>query len=485
MTDGSNESETLLEKRTCAHSHTFLFASVANATLGSFLFGYNLGVMNPLQSNLEKLFGWHGSEATVNIQVINGLMMFGAICGAFTADYPLNKLGRRGGVIFYNIVFFVLGAGLCLIKSFPALVIGRFISGLGVGMSSVFCPIYINEVAPVNLTGPLGVAHQTMVTIGILVSYCLGLALPTPDSEEDHPGNWWRFMFALSGMIALLQVILFTTIFRFETPKFLYKKGKKDEAKHVLYRLQLKSEAASSYNSLEVEEVQNDQSSEITYSDLWSPRYRKAVTIGCILSALQQFSGINAIIVYSSSIFGASGGDHHENVLATVWVGLANFLSAAASVPLLHHFGRKPLLIMGFFFMTIFQALVGVFEALDTFAIGQKLFIIGYICFFEFSIGPILWLYNAEILPTKAVGIATLLNWLVSMLYTMTTQSMLNAISYGTFFIFTGFCVFGLFFVSTFVPETKGKTPEEIDRMINGSLGDSSTQHSNINKNVA
>ncbi|CAG9315744.1 unnamed protein product [Blepharisma stoltei] len=198
------------------------------ASIGSFLFGYNIGVFNSMQPNVSASLDWGGDEK-LYISIISTLMPFGALFGAIYGGQAAEKLGRRKSMIFSDILV-IIGSLIFIFPSTTTLGVGRFFTGFTSGMFSVICPVYISEFSPTKISGKIGSLVQIMINLGVLFAFAIALLLPTEDFDKNSFNWWWLFMLSLQGLFALLQLLLFFVWLRHETPYWLLKFNKNEEA---------------------------------------------------------------------------------------------------------------------------------------------------------------------------------------------------------------------------------------------------------------
>ena len=339
----------------------------------------------------------------------------------------------------------VIGAGLTAIFNFWALLIGRLMVGWGAGAASVLCPLFVQEIAPAEVAGSIGAVVQNQITFGFMVSYSLGFAVPYEFTKDDQPNDElntstiWRWIFLIPGFVAIFQTLAMLIIFRDDTPKFYEQKGNLERVEIVNkkifteegYKLNLS-------DNTPLNETQEKQSV-VTFKQLFGPGYRYALLVGSILCTLNQFTGITAVLFYSNEIFqqGLSGYKaEHEARIGTILVGCALFGTSFLSSSLLARFGRKTIFIFGFVGMLASLATLGVISIFD-WEIGIKIFTISFVTFFGFSIGTVMWLYNAEILPEAGISFATFINWAFTILFSLFTNQGFKALHpEGMYFLF-------------------------------------------------
>ncbi len=428
------------------------------------LFGYDQGVIAGALAGIGKDFAV-GDTAK---QIITSWVTLGALFSALVAGTLADKFGRKPMLITAGILF---SAG-ALVQGFapgvPVLTAGRVITGFGIGFASTIAPLYAAEMAPQQIRGRIVSTYQLAITVGIFLAYLV--------SDLLEPGRW-REMF-LVGIVP--GVILITgVLFAPESARWLAKVGRKRDAKKSLAKVTQADEVNKNLDDLERELTHEKAEGESTWSDVFKPSVRKALIVGLGLSIFQQVTGINAIIYYANTIFESAGlTSTKAQTTATLYcVGLTNVLATFVAVAYVDRFGRKPLLFLGLVGMFVSLCAVGLGFAIEsTKDTGSGASIVGiitmvalviFIASFAFSLGPVVWTIISEIFPNRirgrAVSLATAANWGAAFLVTEFFLSIVNAIGEAaTFFILASMCVLAYIFIWRYVPETKGRSLEEI-----------------------
>lgn len=422
------------------------------ASLGGFLFGYQASIISG-----ALLFLSNDLKLTVFQQeLVVSTLLVGALFGALFSGLLTDSFGRKKA-LFVTIFFFFVGTlALSLAPNFDELLIGRFLSGFGIGLASVAVPLYIAEVAPPEKRGVYVSFNQLMITIGVLVAYVVCYLYT--ESQD------WREMFSFGFIPLGLQFV--GLFFIPETPSWLIAHKQHEKAEKVLRRLRV----ASAEESLVELEKKEDAPHDSRWSALWKVGTRKAVLIGIGMSAFQQITGINAVVYYAPKIFQLAGYQEAEMAtFVTMLLGAVNVAMTFLALRLIDRLGRRPLLIWGLSGMTVCLAVLGFFfEGFSGEAgILAVLALMGYISFFAISLGPVAWLIISEIYPLgirgRAMGAATFANWACNYIVSLTFLSLIGSIGIGsTFILYMVISLIGLWFVCKMVPETKGKTFEQI-----------------------
>jgi len=433
--------------------------------LAGLLFGYDQGVISGalplLQADLDL--------STLESEIVTSWVTLGALFGALVAGATADKIGRRWTAVGAGVLF-AIGA---IVEAFAPdaglLTVGRVITGLGVGFASVVAPLYAAEMAPKNLRGRFVSTYQLAITVGIFFAYLADDAL-TPDDR-------WRLMFALAIIPGVALSIGFLVMP--ESARWLLKMGRRDDARASLVKVDGPDVADAHLATLEADLVAEQQEGEARWSEVFSPGLRRALWVGIGLAVFQQVTGINAIIYYANEIFAEAGFTTAEQqAKATLYaVGATNVLATLVAVAWVDRFGRRPLLFTGLVGMAVSLAAVGFsFLALENQPDGEAstvggivtvLALVVFIASFAFSMGPIVWTLISEIYPNRvrgrAIAVATAVNWFSAFIVAQFFLSIVDAIGEATtFFIFSAFCVVTYAFVWRYVPETKGRSLEEI-----------------------
>jgi sugar porter (SP) family MFS transporter len=440
------------------------------AAFGGFLFGYDTAIISGTIGFVKTQFelstvmeGWYVSSALV-----------GTIMGVSVAGVLSDKYGRKN-MLFMAAIFFALSAIGCAISgSFNGLVMYRVLGGMGVGVASMLSPLYISEIAPAKNRGRLVALYQLAITMGILLAYFVNAFLLDFSNSENmvdstgminkiYVSEVWRAMLGSETIPAILFLLLLFVIPK--SPRWLTMKGKKEEAKSILLRFVNEEEANEEIE--QVEAVLSKKSGGIR--TILSGPYRLAMIIGISLAVLSQVTGINAIIYYGPKILEEGGLQLGEALGGQVIIGIVNVLFTFIALWKIDSLGRKPLLIFGVLGIMISLIVVGLlfyFEVNNTYLLMT--FILVFIAFFAFSFGPVTWVLLSEIYPLRirgaAMAIATMAVWVGNTFVgQMTPWFLVHLKPHGTFWFFAACMIPALYLAIKVIPETKGKTLEEIE----------------------
>ena len=456
-----------------------IFLSVV-AALGGFLFGYDTAVISGTIAQVTQLFQLDALQQGWYV----GCALVGSIVGVLFAGILSDKLGRKLTMVISAVLFSTSALGCALSADFAQLVVYRIIGGVGIGVVSIVSPLYISELAVAQYRGRLVSLYQLAVTVGFLGAYLVNYQLLAwAESGTQLSVDWLNKIFitevwrGMLGMETLPAILFFIIIFFIpESPRWLIVRGKELKAVNILEKI---------YNSItEAKSQLNETKSVLTsetkseWSLLMKPGIFKAVIIGVCIAILGQFMGVNAVLYYGPSIFenaGLSGGD---SLFYQVLVGLVNTLTTILALVIIDKVGRKKLVYYGVSGMVVSLILIGLYFLFGDSLGVSSLFLLVFFLFYVFccavSICAVVFVLLSEMYPTKvrglAMSIAGFALWIGTYLIGQLTPWMLqNLTPAGTFFLFAVMCVPYMLIVWKLVPETTGKSLEEIERYWTGS----------------
>ena len=456
-----------------------IFLSVV-AALGGFLFGYDTAVISGTIAQVSQLFQLDALQQGWYV----GCALIGSIVGVLFAGILSDKLGRKLTMVMSAVLFSTSALGCAISADFTQLVIYRIIGGVGIGVVSIVSPLYISEVSVAQYRGRLVSLYQLAVTVGFLGAYLVNYQLlGYAQSGSQLSIDWLNKIFVtevwrgMLGMEMLPAVLFFIIIFFIpESPRWLIVKGKEEKAVNILEKI---------YNSVSEATSQLNETKSVLTSEtksewalLMKPGIFKAVIIGVCIAILGQFMGVNAVLYYGPSIFenaGLSGGD---SLFYQVLVGLVNTLTTVLALVIIDKVGRKKLVYYGVSGMVFSLLLIGAYflfgESLGVSSLFLLVFFLFYVFCCAVSICAVVFVLLSEMYPTKvrglAMSIAGFALWIGTYLIGQLTPWMLqNLTPAGTFFLFAVMCVPYMLIVWKLVPETTGKSLEEIERYWTGS----------------
>lgn len=443
--------------------NTLIYFIAGIAATGGLLFGFDTGVINVALPSLRQEFkpspdveGW-----------IVSAVLAGGMVGPFVSGPLTDILGRKRINLLASLIFVIGSIITAIAPTISLLIAGRLLLGLAIGIVASTVPLYLAEIAPANKRGQLVTFFQLAITLGILLSYVVGYTF------EGHESAW-RSMF-WTGFIPA-AILFLGMLFVPESPRWLIAKGRDTEALKVLVTLRGEEQANREFAGTK-DLINSEQNNKTSWTVLFSKRYRIPLFIGIGIFCIQQFSGINAIIYYSTDIFRKVFSDSSTAALATVGVGVVNSLSTLVAIVTLDKLGRKPLLYIGLLGTGFCLAMVGLaFFAKDSLSPDlQKIMLVGgiysYIFFFAISLGPLGWLLISEVYPLKIRGFASsfgsfnhwFFDFWVAFTFPILSASSLGS-NGGIFGIYTAVVLLGLLFARYVVFETKGLSLEDIER---------------------
>jgi SP family arabinose:H+ symporter-like MFS transporter len=453
-------------------STLFLMVITLVATLGGLLFGFDMAVISGVLPFVKSQFSL--SAATEGWFVSSALV--GCIIGvSFSGDLS-DRVGRKKMLMLAAILFLLSAIGSALSSGFTLLILARMLGGVGVGVASIVAPLYISEIAPAGIRGRLVTFYQLAITAGILVAYLtnaglLSFSLSHKGSPLGHILNLvlvnevWRSMLGLGTVPALL--FFAGLCFVPESPRWLIQQGKNDEGIAILAKIT--NLASAKHDALQ---IQNSKSQEKgSYKDVFSPAMRKPLLIGLLLPLFSQFSGINAVIYYGPRILSDAGINITNALLGQIIFGVANFLFTIIAIWKVDKMGRRPLYIVGALGATVCLFFTGV--CFYTGATNNLALVIGIILFlacFAFSIGPLKFVIASEIFPTKirgrALALSIMVMWIADTIVGQLTPMFLGWVGPAvTFWFFSACCLLSFWVVYKMIPETKGKSLEEVQEI--------------------
>jgi SP family sugar:H+ symporter-like MFS transporter len=428
--------------------------------LGGLLFGYDTGKIAGAIIFVQQELGL---SAFTEGLVVSSLLI-GAAIGAGTCGPLSDRIGRRMVILLAAIIFAGTAIGEALSPNAATLIVMRLIGGLAVGAASLTVPLYLSEMAPARIRGALSSLNQLMIVIGILAAYIVNYTLAEAEA--------WRWMFGAAFVPAM--VLLVGMIFMPETPRWLVRKEREDEARQVLRRTRHESEIEDEIEEIRrIDELEDREGAGLR--DLLAAWVRPALIVAVGLAVFQQIIGINTIIYYAPTTLTNVGFGDAAAILANVGIGTVNVAMTLVAIYLIDKIGRKPLLLAGLVGMVSSLTVLGVAslvlpepEGIGVVGIVTLVCLAVYIASFAATWGPVVWVMLPEVLPLKirgtAMGVAVILHWLANFIVSLTFPVLLETIGIGLLFLgYAGIGVAALLFVRTLVTETKGRSLEQIE----------------------
>lgn len=426
--------------------------------LGGFLFGFDTAVISGAEQSIQAYWSLSPIEHGLTVSIA----LIGTIIGSLLGSIPSDRLGRRNTLMIIAVMYLVSSLGTAFSTNWYVFLLFRFMGGLGVGASSVTAPVYISEIAPAQKRGQLVALFQFNVVFGILLSYFSNYLI---GQDGDTA---WRWMLGVQALPSLLFLILLQLVP--ESPRWLIlNKGRLDEAIAIL-----KIVIPDSYQS-EVEAIKNNKHRQIAEgakSQLLSQKYRFPVFLAVAFAVFNQVSGINAIIYYAPRIFEMTGLGRSSSLLSTVGIGVVNFIFTLIAMNFIDRIGRKTLMLIGSVGLISTLGLVAqAFYSQHFSGWAVTIYLLVYIAFFAFSQGAVIWVFIAEIFPNqvraKGQTLGSCTHWVMAAIIAFSFPMLAEKMGGGNTFLF--FCimmVLQLIFVWKLMPETKGKSLEQIERTL-------------------
>ncbi|MDO6801657.1 sugar porter family MFS transporter [Wenyingzhuangia sp. 1_MG-2023] len=435
------------------------------ATLGGFLFGYDTGVI----SGADKLIQLYFTLSATEIGFVVSSALLGCMLGSTVSGVLSKRFGRKKSMLFAAILFFISAMGSALPESVTELVIYRLLGGIGVGLASAIAPVYIAEIAPSNMRGKLVSINQLAIVMGFVVVFFVNYFIKDPVNLDWNLNTGWRYMFGSECIPALLFFLLLLIVPY--SPRWLVMKNRNEEALSIITKVNGAERAAEEMIEIK-DSLKGDDGKSFSFK---YPKIGLIILIGVALSFFQQVTGINAIMYYGPRIFESMNLPGDVALVNQIVVGLAMMIFTIIAIFTVEKLGRKPLLIWGTVGMGVCIILFGVLMYNQYSGIFALVVLVGYIAFFSLSQGPIVWVYLSELFPNKVRGavmsMAVLAQWTANYLVSQTFPMMADESGtiYQTFhggfpfWLYGIFCFIAVVFTWKMVPETKGKSLEQIE----------------------
>ncbi len=437
-----------------------LLLATAATAIGGFLFGYDTAVINGANSYLTA----HMSLNPAHEGMAGASAILGCIPGAMVAGFLSDRFGRRRMLFLCAILYAVSGILSAIPRTFGQFLVARFASGLGIGASSMICPVYIAEIAPGRWRGRLGSLFQFGIVTGIFLTLFINKLIQGLGNDAWNTTTGWRWMLGMEVVPALIFVALLFVVP--ESPRWLVQQAREGEAREILARVGGAAHAETELAAIRAANLEEKGN----LSELFTTGYFRPLLIAVVLMAGSQFCGINAIIYYSSKIFESAGLVKNAAFTSTVWIGLVNLLFTFVAIAFVDNAGRRPLLLIGTAVQTLALTLVSWMFHTQQNGLPLLVCIMAFTAAFAMAMGPIPWIMCSEIFPNKvrarAMSIATFTIWSSCYVVAQTFPMLNDSRAIGPVITF---CMYGVVSLLTFafvlfaVTETKGRTLEEIE----------------------
>ncbi|MFH1195113.1 MAG: sugar porter family MFS transporter [bacterium] len=449
----------------------YIWVIAITAAMGGLLFGYDFVVIGGAKPFFERFFeltdaamkGWANSCALI-----------GCLFGALFAGWLSDKFGRKRLLIFSAFLFTVTSIGIGFSQEFLVFVIWRIFGGVAIGLASGLSPMYIAEIAPAHMRGKLVSINQLTIVVGILaaqlINYLIAERMPDGMTEEMIRVSWngqigWRWMFGVTAVPSL--IFLISMFFAPESPRWLAKNGNNKKAQAILAKIGGEAYAQKAIG--EIEETLVNDIKKVDLRELLEPKMKKVLLIGIVLAVFQQWCGINVIFNYAEEIFLQAGYDISDTLANIAWTGSVNLVFTLIAIAIVDRKGRRYLMLLGSAGLAIIYIGVGLGYFINLTGFPMLFMVLAAIGTFAMSLGPVTWVLISEIFPNRirgtAMSVAVASLWIACFILTFTFP-LLNAQlgAAKTFWIYSAICIGGFIFIKLKLPETKGKTLEQIEK---------------------
>lgn len=445
-------------------SRTYLFLVVSVATVGGFLFGFDMMIFVGAELFLEE----HFALTKLQLGQAGASVVIGALVGTLLAAVISDAIGRKKAMFLAGLLFLVSSIGTALPATIGQFNFFRALAGLGIGVAMVISPIYLAEIAPRRIRGSLVTFNQIVIVTGSIVAMVVGFLLA---KYLHDPSLNWRWMFA--SAVVPTAVLLIGILFIPESPRYLLQNDRSDEALNILSNIGGEEEARRELREIQQSLVVEQEQAAVSYRELFHPGVRKAMLIAMGLAALQQFSGGQPLTMYAPMIFEKAGFPvAHQAIGVTAFMQSINLCVIVLVLFLVEKVGRRPLLITGLSLMTLGHLVLAYCFSAGLEGISVAAILTATTCMSNLSISPLAWVIMAEIFPNRirgrAMGVATFVLYLCMYVMSLIFPPMKEFFETrfgspaGTFVLFAVVTFFGTAFIYFFVPETKGRSLEDI-----------------------
>ncbi|MCX6880451.1 MAG: sugar porter family MFS transporter [Verrucomicrobia bacterium] len=452
------------------HGYVWLISIVA--AMGGLLFGWDWVVIGGAKPFFQRYFAL---TSEFQIGWANSCALIGCLVGALMAGALSDKFGRKRLLILAALLFGVTSLGNALAQGFAVFIGWRIFGGVAIGLASNLSPMYIAEIAPARMRGKLVAINQLTIVIGILlaqyINWYLVRNLPVGATDEFIRTSWfgqqgWRWMFGLTAAPALLFFLGMLLVP--ESPRWLAKNGQTERARGILTRIGGEPHADAALADI-ASTLASEAGQRVRFAELLEPRMRQVLVLGVVLAVFQQWCGINVIFNYAEEIFRAAGYDISSVLKNIAWTGSVNLAFTFVALGVVDRGGRRPLMLFGSAGLAlIYVAMAGCYAG-EVKGLPMLLLVLAAIGCYAMSLAPVTWVVIAEIFPNRirgaAMSVAVSALWIACFILTYTFPILnANLGSAGTFLLYAAICVAGFVFIKLKLPETKGKSLEQLER---------------------
>ena len=444
----------------------FIYFICLVSAMGGLLFGYDWVVIGGAKIFYEQFFDIAGNPGMQGLAM--SIALAGCLIGALTAGMLADKLGRKPLLLLSALIFVLTAYGTGAFSNFHLFLLARFCGGIAIGIASGLSPMYIAEVAPTHIRGKLVSLNQLTIVIGILAAQIVNWLLLSDDTAWNV-AMAWRWMFWAAAFPALAFLVL--AAFIPESPRWLAMTGQRERALETLARI-----GGNDYARNELNTLQTDMQRKQTQGGLallFSKPYRRVLTLVIIVAMFQQWCGTNVIFNYAQEIFQSAGYDVDNTFINIVVTGIANLIFTFVAIYTVDRLGRRALMLLGAGGLAGIYLILGTCYYFEVSGIFMVVLVVAAIACYAMTLGPVTWVLLSEIFPNKVRGVAvatgTFALWVASFILTYTFPFLNKALgTAGTFWIYTAICAAGLVFFLFRMPETKGKSLEQLEKeMVN------------------
>lgn len=440
----------------------FIYFICLVSAMGGLLFGYDWVVIGGAKIFYEQFFDIAGDPGMQGLAM--SIALAGCLIGALTAGMLADKLGRKPLLLLSALIFVLTAYGTGAFSNFHLFLLARFCGGIAIGIASGLSPMYIAEMAPTHIRGKLVSLNQLTIVIGILAAQIVNWLLVSDDTAWNV-AIAWRWMFWAAAFPALAFLVL--AAFIPESPRWLAMTGQRERALETLARIGGNDYARNELNTLQTD-MQRKQT-QGGLSLLFSKPYRRVLTLGIIVAMFQQWCGTNVIFNYAQEIFQSAGYDVDNTFINIVVTGIANLIFTFVAIYTVDRLGRRALMLLGAGGLAGIYLILGTCYYFEVSGIFMVVLVVAAIACYAMTLGPVTWVLLSEIFPNKVRGVAvatgTFALWVASFILTYTFPFLNKALgTAGTFWIYTAICAAGLVFFLFRMPETKGKSLEQLEK---------------------
>lgn len=449
----------------------FIYFICLVSAMGGLLFGYDWVVIGGAKPFYEVFFGIENSPSLQGLAM--SIALAGCLVGAMVSGSLADRIGRKPLLILSAFIFLVSAYVTGAFDAFTYFLVARFIGGIAIGIASGLSPMYIAEIAPSHVRGKLVSLNQLTIVLGILgaqiVNYLIAEPMPTgtvlPAADSWNVLTGWRWMFWSAAFPAAAFLIL--AFFIPESPRWLALRGDKDKAMSILADI-----GGTDYAKAEIDAVRKNAGHSrqgAGLGTLFSKPYRAVLSLGIVIAVFQQWCGTNVIFNYAQEIFSDAGYDLGEMLFNIVLTGITNVIFTFAAIYTVDRLGRKKLMLIGAGGLALIYGILGTCYYYGVTGFFMIILVVAAIACYAMTLGPVTWVLIAEIFPNRvravAVATCTFALWVGSFTLTYTFPLLNNALgSYGTFWIYAAICFTGCVFFSARLPETRGKSLEQLEK---------------------